>query len=163
MGRRRCTVARAVKEGSMQYAHPLTVTSIGRAASCGPTADAALVTAIAAGDQRALRTLYARHHVRLFRFLARLTNNAASAEELLSDVFLDVWRQAGRYEARSQVSTWLFGIARNKALSALRRRSTEPLDEEAAALIEDPADNPEVALDKRETGAILAHCLTQLS
>jgi len=147
----------------MQYAHPLSVTSIGRTGSCAPTPDAALVAAIAAGDKAALRTLYARHQVRLFRFLVRLTNDAATAEELLSDVFLDVWRQAGRFEGRSQVSTWLIGIARNKALSALRRHTTEALDEEAAALIEDPADNPEVALAKRETSAILGHCLAELS
>lgn len=147
----------------MQYAHPLTITSIGPTALSAPTPDAALLTAIAAGDKRALRTLYARHHVRLFRFLVRLTDDPASAEELLSDVFLDVWRQAGRYEGRSQVSTWLIGIARNKALSARRRRTTEPLDEETAMLIEDPADNPEVTLAKRETSAILNDCLAELS
>jgi RNA polymerase sigma-70 factor (ECF subfamily) len=147
----------------MQYAHPLTVTSISRTATSAPTPDTALVAAIAAGDKRALRTLYARHHLRLFRFLVRLTNEAATAEELLSDVFLDVWRQAGRFEGRSQVSTWLIGIARNKALSARRRRTSEPLDEEAAALIEDPADNPEVALGKRETSVILENCLAELS
>jgi RNA polymerase sigma-70 factor (ECF subfamily) len=147
----------------MPYAHSLTLASIGRDGSCAPTSDTALLAAIASGDKRALRMLYGRHHVRVFRFLVRLTNDAATAEELLSDVFLDVWRQAGRFEGRSQVSTWLIGIARNKALSVLRRRTTEPLDDEAAALIEDPADNPEVALGKRETSSILENCLIELS
>jgi RNA polymerase sigma-70 factor (ECF subfamily) len=148
----------------MQYAHPLTITTNAPTGSAAPTPDAALMASIARGDKRALRTLYARHHVRLFRFLARLVKDEASAEELLSEVFLDVWRQAGRFEGRSLVSTWLMGIARHKALSALRRRGpTEELDDETAALIEDPADNPEVALTKHETSTILAACLTELS
>ena len=76
---------------------------------------------------------------------------------------LDVWRQAGRFQGRSQVTTWLLAIARNKALSALRRRSNEELDDDAAAAIEDPQDNPEVTLQKRQKAEILLHCLTQLS
>jgi RNA polymerase sigma-70 factor (ECF subfamily) len=54
-------------------------------------------------------------------------------------------------------------IARYKALSALRRRPDEALDEEAAAAIEDPGDNPEVALEKKDKGEILRECLTALS
>ncbi|MBV9127289.1 MAG: sigma-70 family RNA polymerase sigma factor, partial [Verrucomicrobia bacterium] len=77
--------------------------------------------------------------------------------------FLDVWRQAGKFEARSAVSTWLLAIARYKALSALRRRPDEALDEEVAAAIEDTGDNPEVALEKKDKGEILRKCLTALS
>jgi RNA polymerase sigma-70 factor (ECF subfamily) len=78
-------------------------------------------------------------------------------------VFLDVWRQAGKFEGRSAVSTWLLGIARYKALSALRKRPEEALDEETAAQIEDQADDPEVALAKKDKGAVLRQCLTALS
>jgi RNA polymerase sigma-70 factor, ECF subfamily len=77
--------------------------------------------------------------------------------------FLDVWRQAGRFQGRSQVTTWLLAIARNKALSALRCRSTEELDEDAAAAIEDPQDNPEVTMQNRQKSGILLNCLTRLS
>ncbi len=147
----------------MPYSHPLSIAATGRTGISVSTPDAALVASIATGDKRALRTLYVRHHVRLFRFLLRLVKDPSCAEDLVSEVFLDVWRQAERFERRSQVSTWLMGIARHKALSALRRRTTEALDEAAAALIEDPADNPEVALAKRETGALLRNCLAELS
>jgi len=147
----------------MPYSHPLSIAATGRTGISVSTPDAALVASIATGDKRALRTLYVRHHVRLFRFLLRLVKDPSCAEDLVSEVFLDVWRQAERFERRSQVSTWLMGIARHKALSALRRRTTEELDEAAAALIEDPADNPEVALAKRETGALLRNCLAELS
>ena len=59
--------------------------------------------------------------------------------------------------------TWLLAIARNKALSSLRRRSAEPLDEEVAAFIEDPSDDPEETMGKQERSEILRQCLSQLS
>ena len=82
--------------------------------------------------------LFARYHVRLYRFIVRLTGNAAMAEDSASDVFLDVWRSARQFQARSQVTTWLLAIARYKTLSALGRRVDETLDEQAAASIEIP-------------------------
>jgi RNA polymerase sigma-70 factor (ECF subfamily) len=61
------------------------------------------------------------------------------------------------------VSTWLLAIARYKALSALRRRPEQELDDEQAAAIEDPGDDPETSTQKRDKGAILRRCLTALS
>lgn len=127
------------------------------------TSDEALIGRIASGDKVAMQVLFARHHVRVYRFVLRLVRDQTKAEDLISEVFLDVWRQAGKFEARSAVSTWLLAIARYKALSALRRRPDEELDEEAAAAIEDTADNPEVALEKKDKGEILRKCLTALS
>ena len=86
-----------------------------------------------------------------------------TGEDLVSEVFLDVWRQAGRFEGRSQVTTWLLAIARYKALSALQRRSTEELDEDVAAAIEDPQDNPEIIIQNRQTSETLLDCLKELS
>ena len=126
------------------------------------TSDQALIALIADGDKDAMRILFARHNVKVFRFLMRLVGDAASAEDLVSEVFLEAWRQAARFEARSQVATWLLGIARHKALSALRRRAPEMTDDTLES-IKDTADNPEVALQKRDTGAVLRDCLRQLS
>jgi len=78
-------------------------------------------------------------------------------------VFLDVWRQAGRFEGRSAVSTWMLAIARFKALSALRRRPDQELDEETAGAIEDPSDDPAVALEKKDKSTMIRKCLTGLS
>ncbi len=72
-------------------------------------------------------------------------------------------RQAGRFEARSAVSTWLLAIARFKALSALRKRTDVELDEETAAAIVDPSDNPEEAIQKKDKGELLRECLKSLS
>jgi len=127
------------------------------------TSDEVLIARIAKGDRLAMQVLYARHHVRVFRFVLRLVRNEATAEDLIGEVFLDVWRQAGKFEGRSAVSTWMLSIARFKALSALRRRQDEALDEEAAAGIEDHADDPEAALAKKDKGAVLRQCLAALS
>jgi RNA polymerase sigma-70 factor, ECF subfamily len=107
--------------------------------------------------------LYARCHVRVFRFVVRLVRDEGTAEDLISEVFLDVWRQAGRFEGRSAVSTWVLAIARFKALSALRRRPDEELDEEAAGAIEDPTDDPEMSLEKKNKSVLIRKCLTGLS
>src|SRR6185369_10941447 len=127
------------------------------------TSDEVLIGRIANGDRLAMQVLYARHHVRVYRFVLRLVRNEATAEDLISDVFLDVWRQAGKFEGRSQVSTWLLSIARFKALSQLRRKPEDELDDETAEAIVDTADDPETALEKKDKSALLRKCMSGLS
>jgi RNA polymerase sigma-70 factor, ECF subfamily len=125
--------------------------------------DDVLIAQIAAGDRLAMQVLYGRHHVRVFRFALRLVRNEQIAEDLISEVFFDVWRQANKFEGRSAVGTWLLAITRFKALSALRKRKDAELDDEAAAAIEDTSDDPEVTVQKKDTGEALRTCLTALS
>ena len=127
------------------------------------TADEALIGRIANGDRLAMQVLYARYHVRVFRFVVRLVRDEATAEDVISEVFLNVWRQAGRFEGRSAVSTWLLAIARFKAISTLRRRLDGKLDEETASAIEDPTDDPGTALEKKDKSAMIRKCLLGLS
>jgi RNA polymerase sigma-70 factor (ECF subfamily) len=148
----------------MQYSDAIAAVAAGRRRLAGnETSDEVLVGLIAKGDKDAMRALYGRHNVKVFRFLMRFVDGEATAEDLVSEVFIEVWRNAAQFGARSQVSTWLLGIARHKALSALRRRSTDELDEEVIGFIEDPSDNPEAALQKTERSEILRDCLKQLS
>jgi RNA polymerase sigma-70 factor (ECF subfamily) len=126
------------------------------------TSDDVLMERIAAGDRLAMQVLVARHHVRMFRFVLGLVKDRTLAEDLIGDVFLDVWRQAHTFEARCAVATWLLSIARYKALSALRsRRTHDPLDE--AATIEDPQADPETLVQIRDRGEIIRRCLEGLS
>ena len=127
------------------------------------TSDEVLIGRIAGGDRLAMQVLFARHHVRVYRFVLRLVRNEATAEDLISEVFLDVWRQAQKFEGRSAVSTWILSMARFKALSALRRRTEDELDDETAGTIEDPGDDPETVLAKKDKGAALRQCLEKLS
>ena len=120
------------------------------------TSDEVLIGRIANGDRLAMQVLYVRHHVRVFRFVVRLVRDEATAEDLISEVFLDVWRQAGRFEGRSAVSTWMLAIARFKALSALRRRPDEELDEETAGAIEEPSDDPTNRATTRPPSSVIS-------
>jgi RNA polymerase sigma-70 factor (ECF subfamily) len=125
--------------------------------------DEELIARIAAGDRLALELLYARHRVRVYRFVLRLMDNAANAEDITSELFLEVWKQAHSFAGRSQVSTWMLSIARHKAMSALRRRVNDPLDAEMLESIPDSADRADTSLENQEKVTTLRASLTQLS
>src|SRR3981189_1402133 len=94
------------------------------------TSDQMLLESIADGDRTAMHILYSRHNVRVYRFILRIVRDATTAEDLVSQVFLDVWRTARQFEGRSQVSTWLLSIARFKALTTGRSAQYDLDDQE---------------------------------
>jgi RNA polymerase sigma-70 factor (ECF subfamily) len=132
------------------------------ASTKAPT-DIALLTRMADGDRLAMQAFYARHNVRVFRFALRIIGDHSIAEDVISEVFLDVWRQAGRFEGRSAVSTWLLAIARHKAYAALRRRHTEFVKDDGIEEVEDSADMPDTTLEKAARSRILRRCLAELT
>ena len=79
---------------------PVVTSRTGEVGSGQGTSDEALIGAIAAGDRRAMQALYARHNVRLYRFVLRLTNDSSLAEDIVSEVFIDVWRGAQGFKAK---------------------------------------------------------------
>jgi RNA polymerase sigma-70 factor, ECF subfamily len=138
--------------------------SPGRAAAAEALSDDVLIRRIANADQPAMRMLFARHRIAIYRWLVRLVGDEGLAEDLLSDVFFDVWRNARSFEGRSSVSTWLLAIARHKALSARRRTQVAvELDDELAWTMADPADNPELLLEKKDREQLLRRSLARLS
>ena len=127
------------------------------------TTDDMLLRSIADGDRTAMHILYSRHNVRVYRFILRIVRDTTIAEDLVSQVFLDVWRTARQFEGRSQVSTWLLSIARFKALTALRQRRFEDIDQDEVREIADASDTPETSLERATTRAILRACVAKLS
>jgi RNA polymerase sigma-70 factor (ECF subfamily) len=127
------------------------------------TSDDMLLESIADGNRTSMHILYCRHNVRVYRFILRIVRDATTAEDLVSQVFLDVWRTAGQFQGRSQVSTWLLSIARFKALTAMRQRRFEDIDQEDVRQIPDGCDTPETSLDRSDTSAILRACVQKLS
>src|ERR1700716_4721611 len=127
------------------------------------TSDEMLLDSIAEGGRSSMHILYSRHNIRVYRFVLRMVRDTTTAEDLVSQVFLDVWRTAGQFEGRAQVSTWLLSIARFKALTALRQRRHEDIDQDEVLEIADEADTPEASLDRSNTSAILRACVAKLS
>lgn len=128
-----------------------------------PDPDRDLITRTAAKDRAAMHALFARHNVRVFRFLMGRVRNEAVAEELTNEVFLEVWRSAGRYEGRSAVSTWLLAIANNKAMSRLRKKREDELEDGEAEQLADTSDDPEESAQKRSKAELMRVTINALS
>ncbi|WP_433201669.1 RNA polymerase sigma factor [Dactylosporangium sp. CS-047395] len=103
-----------------------------------PAGDDELLRRVARGDAAALAELYERHAGPLHGYLHRLAGDRMTAEEILQDTMLAVWRSAGAYEGRAKVTTWLFGVARRQAHNRLRGRA----DPVAAELPDGPDRGP---------------------
>lgn len=129
----------------------------------GNPSDQDLVRAVAHGDRDAMTVLYGRHCKQVYRFLVRRIGDASLAEDLVSEVFLEMWRHADGYRGKSLLSTWLLAIARNKALSAARRRRDEHLDERQMASIADTEESPEGCAQSKDRSATIQKCLGLLS
>ena len=131
-----------------------------------PDEDALLMLALRAGDRSAFDALFRRWSAPLLRYLARMLRDAGTAEELVQEVFLRVYRARERYAPEARFSTWLYRIATNLALNELRRpRRREmhaSLDEPGAAPLAAEAPVPESALDARRLAARVEHELAQL-
>ncbi len=126
--------------------------------------DETLIKQIAAGDRSAMRALFERHQVKVYRFALRIVRDAALAEDTVSETFTDAWQHAGRFEGRASVSTWLLGIARHRALTAAaRRRPSESLECDAAQNAIDPSRDPEAELGIKDTGSVIRGALAALS
>jgi Family of unknown function (DUF6600)/Sigma-70 region 2 len=118
--------------------HKANVAVSAMASSAGePSSDGFLVSRIAAGDKLAMQALFARHRTSVYRWLLRFVRSESVAENLLNEVFLDLWRKADRFEGRPSVSTWLLSIARYKALSARPTRREDQVTPEIESTLVD--------------------------
>ena len=126
---------------------------------------AALVSAIAAGDQPALHALYERTHRIVFTLIVRITANRETAEELTIDVFHDVWRRAASYDpANGTVLGWIMNQARSRAIDRLRfgaRKKRSPGDHLEPPT--EPTADPIDVLELREQGRSLRTALAVLT
>lgn len=96
-----------------------------------PAPDSALVERMMAGDENALAALYDRYSGMLFAMLVRILRDTGAAEEVLQDLFLQLWRSAARYDAaRGSLPAWLLVIGRNRAISRLRRRGPQEVQDD---------------------------------
>jgi RNA polymerase sigma-70 factor (ECF subfamily) len=88
--------------------------------------DPALVAGIRLGDENAMAQLYDRYSSIVYAVALRVLGDAAAAEDVLQDVFIQLWRNPGAFDSsRGQMAAWLSVIARHRAIDALRKRVPE--------------------------------------
>jgi RNA polymerase sigma-70 factor, ECF subfamily len=124
--------------------------------------DEQLMTAVARGDQDALRGLYERHSGGLLRLLRRLTADAGAAEEILQETWLAVWQSAGSFRGESSARGWLYGVARRQAHNRLRRVTPVETDLDEAANLPDQGASVEDRVLAEAEQEILATAITEL-
>jgi RNA polymerase sigma-70 factor (ECF subfamily) len=137
--------------------HPKPVRRSGRNTS---VEDAVLVRRVAAADRTAMQTLFSRHHIAVYRFVLQRLRDKALAEDVTSEVFLEVWRNARQFEGRSTVVTWMLAIARRKIIAARINPRGVQSDGDVA---DDHADDPDAPLQARDRSTVLRRCIRRLS
>jgi RNA polymerase sigma factor (sigma-70 family) len=130
------------------------------------------------GDRAAFATLYERTSSHLFAVVLRINRDRAQAEDILQEVYVNVWRAASSFDAaQSQPLTWLTSIARNRAIDSLRRLQTQPQmraggapsdgreseDEDVYETVADDAPGPLDLLSRAAEARLLGACMDQLS
>jgi RNA polymerase sigma factor (sigma-70 family) len=129
------------------------------------------------GDRAAFATLYERTSSHLFAVVLRINRDRAQAEDILQEVYVNVWRAASSFDAaQSQPLTWLTSIARNRAIDSLRRLQTQPQlrsgpqaegreseDDDVYDTVADDAPGPLDLLSRAAEARSLAACMDQLS
>lgn len=125
--------------------------------------DGQLLARIANGDHEAVTALYHRLERPLFAFLVKTLRDREAAADVLNETMLDVWRQAGRFEGKSSVATWIYAIAHHKAISWLRRRREVELNDETNAEIADDAPLADSRLAANDVAAAIGRLMEKLS
>lgn len=138
----------------------------------GRDPDHALVDRVLAGDQEAFTRLIERHQRRVLNFMYRMVGEREAAEDLTQEVFLKVYEALPRFRKAAAFSTWLFRIAHNHCLNALRGKGREipvtalendPSNANPIARLADPAASPEGTLEQRELSAVVQEKLGELT
>lgn len=125
-----------------------------------------LLAAVAMGHQAAFERLYGLYEKRVYHYVCTLVYDGTVAEEIVGDTMLAVWRGAGTFTGTSRVSTWIFGIARHKALDAIRRTSRHHQREvelDAAADMPNSQGGPDEVLFRDQLAALTHRALAVLS
>lgn len=123
---------------------------------------ARLLERVAVADRQAFRELYDLHAPRLHAFALRITRQGPLAADAVHDAFLQVWRNAARFDpSRGSPAAWLLGLVRYRALDIARRRGREVADDDVPEQIDEDPD-PLQRLESSRDAAALHACLRQL-
>ncbi|HWU88550.1 MAG TPA: sigma-70 family RNA polymerase sigma factor [Kofleriaceae bacterium] len=128
--------------------------------------DADILLLVAEHDlDRALRLLMERHGVAVYRYIHKTLHDEARANDVQQRVFIEAYRDLPRFGGRSTLRTWVFAIARNRVLDAIKqdKRAASHLGESDGADAPDPGPAPDEQLDDARLRDALARCLEKLN
>lgn len=121
------------------------------------------LSAVGQEDRDAFATLYRLTSARVFGVILRMIRDRAEAEDLLQDVFVNVWRRASAFDpARGSAMTWLIALARNRTIDRLREHRESPLDESDAYTIPSDDPTPAALAEASEARQRLEECMQRL-
>jgi RNA polymerase sigma-70 factor (ECF subfamily) len=123
---------------------------------------ATLLRQISEGDEKAFADFYRLFEKKLFNFIVTKLNDSFEANDILHETFMEVWRNAGNFEGRSKVSTWLFGIAYFKTMDKFRKRKESQLEDDHLDLLEDSDGDLYHCTLSDQQEAHIRHCLETL-
>jgi len=127
--------------------------------------ESALLHAVAEGDQAAFERIYHIYEKRLYQYIMTLVNDSAIADDIFGETMMAIWRGAGTFVRTSRVSTWIFGIARHKALDALRRttRQKREVDLDGAMEVSSQENTPLEGIQRKQLETATHRALAALS
>jgi RNA polymerase sigma-70 factor (ECF subfamily) len=113
--------------------------------------DSSLIRRIAAGDENAVRELYATYGQRLYAYALRITNDAAAAEDVMQETLITAWRTASKFRGEGRLIAWLLGIVHHSAMKALRHiaQPLEVIEETMPEVSESPEEQAQTGEMKR--------------
>lgn len=127
-----------------------------------PPTDIDLIARIGRRDKSALKILYDRHHDSLFRFALSHCKDAFEASDIIQETMLVVWQTADRFAGRSAVRSWMFGIARNKAIDNLRKMARTDVGTDTIEQVDESPDAQSIIVAAQNADQVRA-CLSKLS
>lgn len=120
-----------------------------------------LIQQIAGGDKKALGALYQAYERPVYKFIVSRLNDPHESADILHEVFMDIWRVAASFEGRSQVRTWIFGIAYRKVIDVHRKRARVTVTDDVPEPV-DVADAADAGYAAQQEAEHLRYCVGTL-
>ena len=122
-----------------------------------------LLLEMAQGSEAALSEFYQAFQSRIYAFVKIRLNDSHEAADLLNDIMWEVWKASGKFEGRSQVTTWVFGIAHHKVIDCLRRKGKYPMETLEATIGKESDCNLDEILAQKQVQTHIQYCIKKLS
>lgn len=125
--------------------------------------DQQLVADYLKGDEKSLEILIQQYLKPIYNFVYRYAGNAQDAEDITQDVFMKVWRNLKKFDRQKSFKSWIFTIAKNASIDALKKKKPAPFSEfSVIETIADPSPSPNEIFERKEISQMLSLLINKL-